>query len=186
MVNSTKKIGCLTKPCIEASYRISEYVDDQVDPCEDFNKFACGRFQKKTIIPDDRATWNSFAIIQEEIDSHVRKLIEAPISNKDDFESYKKAKKYYKSCMNEEKQNELGFKPLKEILSKVRGWPVLEGNEWTGEDFNVWNKIVDLKHIGFPSHYFSSYFIEPDAKNNSHRVLRLDAATLGLPKVMSA
>ena len=88
--------------------------------------------------------------------------------------------------MNEEKQNELGFKPLKEILSKVGGWPILEGNEWTGKDFNLWNQIIDLKHIGFPSHYFSYHSIEPDAKNNSQRALRLDAATLGLPKVMSA
>ena len=83
-------------------------MDDQVDPCEDFNKFACGGFEKKTTIPDDKDNWHVFAIYQKEINLHIRKFIEAPISDEDDFESYKKAKKHYTSCTNEEK-NEMNL-----------------------------------------------------------------------------
>ena len=160
-------------------------MDDQVDPCEDFNKFACGGFEKNTVIPGDKGESTSIQTIDEKSNSQIRKLIEEPISNKDDFESYKKAKKYYKLCMNEEKQNELGFKPLKDILSIVGGWPVLEGDGWKGEDFNIWDQSINLKHMGLSSNYFSSYFaILPDYKNTSQRVLYIYAPSLGLSKVM--
>ena len=56
-MNSTKKKVCLSKHCIGASNRIFEYMDDEIDPCDDFNKFACGGFEKKSIIPDDQSSW---------------------------------------------------------------------------------------------------------------------------------
>ena len=62
-MNSTKKKVCLSKHCIGASNRIFEYMDDEIDPCDDFNKFACGGFEKKSIIPDDQSSeWVSFYI----------------------------------------------------------------------------------------------------------------------------
>ena len=61
--NSSKRLVCLSKDCIAASHRIFEYMDDQVDPCEDFNKFACGGFIEKTIIPDDKGRQNPMVMI---------------------------------------------------------------------------------------------------------------------------
>ena len=58
-----KKTKCLSKNCIGASHRIFEYINDKVDPCEDFNEFACGGFNKNTIIPDDKSRWDVFSIL---------------------------------------------------------------------------------------------------------------------------
>ena len=46
--HTVKKTKCLSRHCIAASNRIFEYIDDKIDPCEDFNEFACGGFNKNT------------------------------------------------------------------------------------------------------------------------------------------
>ena len=94
---------------------------------KDFHQFACGGFLKTKIIPDDESNWDVFDIITKEIEYKGRQLLEEAIDDKKDFESYKKAKRFYKSCMNEEQRNELGLEPLRQILMKIGGWPVLEG-----------------------------------------------------------
>jgi predicted metalloendopeptidase len=157
-------------------------MDDEIDPCEDFNKFACGGFDEKTIIPDDKSGWQPANIIMETIESEGRKLIEEPINDKKDFESYKKAKNYYKLCMDEEKQDAIGVKPLMEILSKLGGWPLLEGDAWDGEQFNIWNLSIKLKHLGLSSDYFASVGIANDDRNNSFNVIHFGSSSLGLPK----
>ena len=177
-----RKPKCLTKHCIAASHRLFEYMNDQADPCEDFGEFACGGFNKNTIIPDDKSRWNVFSILTKDIEYHGRRLLEEPVDDKKDFESYKKAKKYYKSCMNEEKQNELGIEPLRKILIKAGGWPVIEGDKWVGKNFNVWDQSIKLNQLGYSSDYFASSYIYADAKNNTNRVLYFDQADLGLSK----
>ena len=124
--HTVKKPKCLSRHCIAASNRIFEYIDDKVDPCEDFNEFACGGFNKNTIIPDDKSRWDIFSILTKEIEYHGRRLMEEPIDDKNDFESYKKAKTFYKACMDEDKQNELGLEPFREILAKAGVGPLLK------------------------------------------------------------
>ena len=58
-----EKYVCLSKHCIAASNRIFELMDDQVDPCHDFNKFACGGFHKNTIIPDELGEQGTFNML---------------------------------------------------------------------------------------------------------------------------
>ena len=38
-----------------------------------------------------------------------------------------KARKFYKSCMNLERLEELGVRPMLDTLKDLGGWPVLEG-----------------------------------------------------------
>ena len=108
--------------------------------------------------------------------------MEEPIDDKNDFESYKKAKTFFKSCMDVDAQDKLGMAPLKDILAKVGGWPVVEGEKWDGEDFNVWDQSVEFNKLGYSSDIFAEIFIYSDAKNNTNRVLYFDQASLGLSK----
>ena len=157
-------------------------MDDQIDPCHDFNKFACGGFQKNTIIPDHEAGWGSFSILSKKLSLDKKKLIEEKITD-NDFESYKKAKKYYKSCMNEKRQNELGIQPLKKVLMKAGGWPVLEQSHWDGKDYDIWTQNIILKQMGLSSNHFASINVSPDVKNTSFNVLSFGSANTGLSRV---
>ena len=41
---------CNSKSCTSIAKQISELMDQETDPCVDFNKFACGGFEKSSIL----------------------------------------------------------------------------------------------------------------------------------------
>jgi hypothetical protein len=59
-----------------------------------------------------------FDPLQEEISNRGRTLLEEPVNPDQDFESYAKARTHYKACMNLQKLEEVGVKPLQVTLSK--------------------------------------------------------------------
>ena len=50
---------CFTPECIAASNNLFQWMNQEADPCEDFNQFACGNFIKTSIIPDDKKRWTA-------------------------------------------------------------------------------------------------------------------------------
>lgn len=42
---------CMTKGCVKASALILDLIDENVNPCENFYEFACGKFLRNTLIP---------------------------------------------------------------------------------------------------------------------------------------
>ena len=81
-------------------------------------KFACGRFLTTAKIPDDKSRLSLFDPLQEEISSRGRTLLEEPANPDQDFESYDKARVHYKACMNLQKLEDLGVKPLQVRLKR--------------------------------------------------------------------
>ena len=47
----------------------------------------------------------------------------------------------YTSCMNSGKVQKDSLEDLKEIVSRLGGWPVLEGDSWQGEQGFRWWKM---------------------------------------------
>lgn len=74
-------------------------MDPTVDPCEDFYNFACGSFEKNTIIPDDKSSVTTFSLIGDHVTEQLRMLVERPIKE-DEAEPFKMVKKLYQSCLN--------------------------------------------------------------------------------------
>ena len=157
-------------------------MDEKADPCQNFYEFACGGFIEKTIIPDDKSSASLWTPIIEKIEHNGKVLLEMPIDDKKDFESEKMAKVFYKSCMDQDRLDELGLEPIKDIVSQVGGWPVVEGDAWKGEKFDVWKQSAKVYHMGYSSNYIATVDVATDAKNNSHRVLHFDQPQFGLSK----
>ena len=86
--------------------------------------------------------------------------------------------------MNEKKLNELGVQPLKEVLKKAGGWPVLEQSNWDGKDYDIWKQNIILKQMGLSSNHFAAIGATTDKKNNSFHVIEFNSATTGLFRVM--
>lgn len=51
---------------LEASTLINA-MDNTVDPCEDFFEYACGNWNRKNIIPEDKSSFNTFEKLYDEL-----------------------------------------------------------------------------------------------------------------------
>ena len=47
--------------------QILDSIDQTVDPCEDFFQFACGDWNRKHIIPEDKSGYNTFEDLSDKL-----------------------------------------------------------------------------------------------------------------------
>jgi len=58
--------------------QIIEAVDMTADPCQDFFQFACGSWNKKHIIPEDKTSYNPFEKLNDELQVILKSKPAAP------------------------------------------------------------------------------------------------------------
>ena len=69
--------------------------------------------------------------------------------NVDDFTTDRNIRSMYKSCMNEDLIKKRGTYPLKEKLKQLGGWPVLEGDQWNGNNSYKWyDQVLQMESLG--------------------------------------
>ena len=62
--------------------------------------------------------------------------------NKDsDPRPFRLVKQLYDSCMNTDLLEEKGLKPLQDLIMKLGGWPVVEGDKWNDKEFR-WYELA--------------------------------------------
>ncbi|XP_011312064.1 membrane metallo-endopeptidase-like 1 isoform X2 [Fopius arisanus] len=172
---------CTTPACIHAASKVLNNMDEDVEPCDDFYKFACGGFLKNTLIPDDKVSVNSFSVISDKVQEQLRISIEEP-SYPMEPKPFKLAKNLYKACMNKTAIEAQGLTPLLNILRKLGGWPVLDGDMWNEESFDWIESVYKFRDSGYSVDYFLDFSIGVDLKNSTKRVIDLDQASLGLSR----
>lgn len=102
MFNDNASEFCLTPGCIHASSLMLEQLDETVEPCDDFYNFACGRFIRESIIPDEKVAVSAFSVTGDKLQEQLRTLISEPV-NAQETKPFKLVKKLYKACMNKSK-----------------------------------------------------------------------------------
>ncbi|XP_063988790.1 neprilysin-2 isoform X2 [Diachasmimorpha longicaudata] len=172
---------CTTPACVHAASKVLKNMDRNVEPCDDFYKFACGGFLKNSLIPDDKVSVNTFSVISDKVQEQLRISIEEPSAPMEP-KPFKLAKNLYKSCMNKTAIEAQGLKPLLNILQKLGGWPVLDGDQWNEEGFDWIQSVYKFKDLGYSVDYFLDFSVGVDLKNSTKRVIDLDQASLGLSR----
>lgn len=172
---------CYSKGCIQTAAELLDKLDESVDPCDDFYQFACGNFVEKTVIPDDRTRTSMFSVLGDKLNEQVRGLLEGEIEATDP-KPFQMAKSVFQSCMDREKIEERGLEPLKQILRKMGGWPLLEGSSWPDEGFKWYEMIYKFRDQGYSVDYLVDFSVTTDLKNSSWRVLDLDQPGLGMAR----
>ncbi|XP_030624722.1 phosphate-regulating neutral endopeptidase PHEX [Chanos chanos] len=175
---------CLTQECIEAAGSILSKMDQSVDPCDDFYRYACGGWLKENPIPEDSSSYGIYPWLRQNVDLKLKALLEQPIVE-GDIEAVKKAKVLYRSCMNETALEVVDAKPLLKVLrQKEFRWPVLGdalGSAWKWEEsqFDLLETLAQIRTQHSKSVLVRLY-VSPDDKNSNQYIIKLDQASLSL------
>ncbi|XP_051172592.1 neprilysin-2-like isoform X2 [Leptopilina boulardi] len=160
-------------------YSAFDNLDISIDPCEDFYKFACGKFLNTTILPDDKIYVDAYSLVEDKIQMQLKNSLEEEFKP-NDARHVKMIKTFYRNCINETAINSKGLQAAVDILNKLGGWPVLEGDSWKDDNFN-WEQLVSkFKKESLPVVNFFDSGVISDLKNSSKRILYIDQPFLDL------
>ncbi|XP_057356565.1 endothelin-converting enzyme 2 isoform X5 [Manis pentadactyla] len=109
---------CLTEACIRVAGKILESLDRGVSPCEDFYQFSCGGWIRRNPLPDGRSRWNTFNSLWDQNQAVLKHLLENTTFNSSS-EAERKTQRFYLSCLQVERIEELGAQPLQDLIDKV-------------------------------------------------------------------
>jgi len=173
---------CQTRDCVMASADLFNNMNTSVDPCVDFNQYACGQFINNQVIPDDRGRLTAFTPASEEIYKRAKHLMDN-FGNDGEavWKSDTMAKKLYESCMNQTRIEEVGLTQVKGVLSKLGGWPVI-WSDWSDDGFEWYDYTIKSLELGLGISYIMVHTVGQDIKNISYRVVKVDQPSLGLSR----
>ena len=171
---------CTTPSCINAANSLIQNMDSSVNPCEDFYQYACGGFLDRVRIPDDQSSRSQFGIIDDELEEQLRDILESNVTE-DESKVFQQARDQYQACMNLPKLEEIGLKPVTDILQKFGGWPVLQ-DDWDEASFDWEQLIYIFRENGYSTDYLFDFSIATDLKNSSWRTIYFDQPSLGMSR----
>ncbi|KAL1137603.1 hypothetical protein AAG570_009299 [Ranatra chinensis] len=170
---------CLTEHCIRTAASLLAAMDQSVDPCVDFFQFACGTWNEMHIIPEDRSSISVFEVLSDQLQVILKGVLEEPY-NEQDSEATKKAKLFYKTCMDMKQIRRVGDVPLRAALDLLGGWPVVVGPSWTPPNRSLEELLGTMRGL-YNEGVIIEQWVGPDDKNSSANIVQLDQMSLGLP-----
>ncbi|XP_030072625.1 endothelin-converting enzyme 2 isoform X1 [Microcaecilia unicolor] len=166
---------CLTEACIKVTSTILESLDRTMDPCQDFYQYACGGWIKRNPLPDGRSRWNTFNNIWDQNQAILKHLLENATFNSSS-EAECKTQRYYLSCLQESKIEELGARPLIDLIEKIGGWNI--SGAWNKDNLMEVLKTTSGTYRAVP---FFTVYVSADSRSSNSNIIQVDQSGLFLP-----
>lgn len=173
---------CLSAQCVQTASYLLSAMDQSADPCVDFFQFACGTWNRKHIIPEDRSSISTFEVLADQLQIILKGILEERPDQLDN-QSTLKAKHFYLSCMNMTQIEIVNDHPLREVIDKLGGWPVTMA-DWGADPETppppLETLLATLKR-NFTLGAMLEEWIGPDDRHSTKHVIQIDQMQLGLP-----
>ncbi|MEP6548070.1 MAG: M13 family metallopeptidase [Gammaproteobacteria bacterium] len=146
-------------------------MDLSTKPGDDFNSYANGSWAKRTVIPDDHASWGVWDVLEEQSRSRVRGILEAAAkAHAPAGSNLRKVGDYYDSFMNDDAIEKQGMVPLKQQLTEISG---INSYSTLAAAMGRAIRVGDSMPV--------TLFVYPDFKRPDAYIAYLDQGGLGLP-----
>lgn len=129
---------CNTAECLEIAARFTQNVNDSVDPCEDFFRFACDGWIRDNPIPPSENEYITFIKKIQANNEKLRNLLQDATGDYND--PIMKAKRFYRSCMNEGEVERTTKQQLLELIRGLGSW-ALDNQTWNQSVWN-WKRVL--------------------------------------------
>jgi len=149
----------------------TNYMDQSVQPSSDFYRYADGNWVKNNPVPPDKSRWGGFMELQERNWFLIHQILDGTLATEQPPNSpARKVADFYRSAMDTNRLEHLGFKPIDPELKRIDELSDTEG---------VLRLLADFHGHGIGACFGRSP--SPDAKNSSIYAFYLSQGGLGLP-----
>ena len=160
---------CLSKKCVKASNYVIDYLDEKINPCEDFYQFSCGKWLENIQIPSGNSKWTSFTELSENNHLKLKNILDKLHPLKNDSEAVYKAHMYYKACRDYDWMEHNGLNSLKSLIKSIGSWGLWNATEWNDEDWSFEQALTKIHKLkSMPLFYMS--VAADDLKSNENTI----------------
>jgi len=168
---------CSTDECITLAADFLSRIDDNVDPCENFYYYACGKWIENNPVPEDKTRWMSFYTV-DKYNTQVVKAALTELNNTIDS-IWTNASWLYSTCVDTDTLDTTDLNST--ILS------LLNEINFTNDDDNAWNDdLVNalqdavIYSLSIGASPFFSLGIEADIFNSSWNIAYISQGGVGM------
>lgn len=166
--NNENHSKCNTTACYQASNFIVDYLNQTINPCENFYEFACGNQYHQ-----HKENTDHFTMAYDKMLKDISEIFYEPIDT-NNSETVKNFKRFYKSCLDDKK---IEMSSDKDILNYLRNdlgdWPMVPWNKsdnfTSNNEFQFEKYVANLSLLNIPL----IFRFESDDINNTRILMRV-------------
>lgn len=100
-VKTPQNSFCFSSECVLVASRIHGWMDNSINPCENFYKYSCGGFLADTCLNESEIKVTPFTMLSEHIWKQLVKVLNEPTANHGNLAPFVFFKTAYAKCASE-------------------------------------------------------------------------------------
>lgn len=145
------------------------YMNEDVAPCRNFYKFACGNWGK---IQPARLEGEVTTVLQQLEELYIRKSAEMLKADRQtDTTADIMLKQFFEACRDDESVKKISLEPLVNLVNFQGGWPKIESKSWYESEYDWLKTVADLRRKLGVNVLIGMEIIADFEDINTHRIM---------------